>query len=164
MGGHATSGGRGVADVDMALVARIVGRAGVRCVLEEPVPGMPTILAEPRGRAGWAVRATLSAHREHAYLAWVGPNDGDGDGDGGGDGGAALCVPEPDERHLAALIVAQSLRADPAQALTVDEIDALGLGRRSLSAPSPRMQPARRARPAVRGGSPSGAARRGAGR
>jgi hypothetical protein len=53
----------------------------------------------------------------------VGPNN---------DHGSAVRVVEPDERHVAALIVAQALRAHPEEPLTIDEVEALGLGQRSF--------------------------------
>lgn len=115
------------ADLDMNLVARIVQQAGVRCVLETPDGSPATILAEPRhqgGRTHWTVRATrIDSHdRERPNHFCVGPNS---------DRSTAVPVVEHDERHLAALIVAQALRVDPAETLTFDEIEALGLGQRS---------------------------------
>jgi hypothetical protein len=113
-----------VADLDMDLVAWIVERAGVPCLLETPDDGTTTILAEPRlqnGRTHWAVRATRvrAPDRDHSDHVCVGPNN---------DRLTALRVLEPDERRLAALIVAQALRVEPEEALTFGEIEALGLG------------------------------------
>ena len=113
-----------VPDLDMDLVARIVQLAGVRCVLEKADDVTATILAEPRresGRTYWTVRATRtrSQDRDRSDRFCVGPNDATS---------TAVRVSEPDERHLAALIVAQALRAEPAETLSYDEVKALGLG------------------------------------
>ncbi len=110
--------------LDMHLVARIVQLAGVRCVLETPDGSPATLLAEPRHRSGrthWTVRATgIGAHgRDRCEHVCVGPNN---------DRSTAVRVSGPDERHLAALIVAQALRDDPEETLTRDEVAALGLG------------------------------------
>ena len=105
-------------DLDMDLVAWIVERAGVRCLLETADDGTTTILAEPLlrdGRTRWAVRAT----RVRADHVCVGPNN---------DGRPAVRVLEPDERRLAALIVAQALRVEPEEPMTFGEVEALGLG------------------------------------
>jgi hypothetical protein len=107
-------------DLDMNLVARIVQQAGVRCLHETPDDSTTAILAEPRLRNGqthWTVRATrIRAHdRDHVC---VGPNN---------DRRMAMRILGPDERHLAALIVAQALRVDPEETLTFDEVETLGL-------------------------------------
>ena len=107
----------------MKLVARIVERAGVQCVLETVDDGMTAILAEPRtmnGQTQWVVRATrIRAYGgERCNHVCVGPNS---------DSQTAIRVLEPDERHLAAIIVAQALRHKPEEMLTFAEIEALGL-------------------------------------
>jgi hypothetical protein len=108
--------------LDLHLVARIVQQAGVRCVLETPDDSPATLLAEPRhrrGRTDWTVRATgVGAHGRCDHVC-IGPNN---------DRSTAVRVSGPDERHLAALIVAQALRDDPEETLTRDEVAALGLG------------------------------------
>ena len=111
------------ADLDMNLVAWIVERAGVRCLLETPDDSTTTLLAEPRLRKGqtrWTVRATRvrASDRDRGDHVCVGPNN---------DGRTAMRVLEPDERHLAALIVAQALRVEPDETLTFGEVEALGL-------------------------------------
>lgn len=111
------------ADLDMNLVAWIVQLAGVRCSLETPDDSTTAILAEPRlqnGQMHWAVRATRirAPDRDRCDHVCVGPND---------DRRMAMRISEPDERHLAALIVAQALRVDPEETLTFDEVEALGL-------------------------------------
>jgi hypothetical protein len=110
-------------DLDMNLVAWIVERAGVRCLLETPDDSTTTLLAEPRlrkGRTHWTVRATRvrAPDRDRCDHVCVGPN---------ADGRTAMRVMEPDERHLAALIVAQALRVEPDETLTFGEVEALGL-------------------------------------
>jgi hypothetical protein len=110
--------------LDLHLVAWIVQQAGVRCVLETPAGSPATLLAEPRhhrGRTDWTVRATgIGAHgRTRCDHVCVGPNN---------DRSTTVRVSGPDERHLAALIVAQALRDDPDETLTRDEVAALGLG------------------------------------
>jgi hypothetical protein len=109
-------------DLDMDLVAWIVERAGVRCLLETSDDGTTTILAEPllrNGRTRWAVRATRVRARGRGDHVCVGPNN---------DGRPAVRVLEPDERRLAALIVAQALRVEPEEPMTFGEVEALGLG------------------------------------
>jgi hypothetical protein len=122
MTGAVAGSGRPAPPPDLALVAQIVRRAGVHCVLERPDGGAATLLAEPReagDRVHWTVRATLhDARGGRAGHACVGPNHAHG---------RAVRLRDPDERHLAALIVAQALRADPDEALTADEVDVLGL-------------------------------------
>jgi hypothetical protein len=110
-------------DLDMDLVSRIVRQAGIDCLLQSPDDRTTVILAEPRPRGGrtrFTVRATriradVHGGRDHVS---VGPNDARR---------TAMHVPEPDERHLAALILAQALRVEPDEMVTVDEIRALGL-------------------------------------
>ncbi len=111
------------ADLDMNLVAWIVQLAGVRCSLETPDDSTTAILAEPRlqnGQMHWAVRATRirAPDRDRCDHVCVGPND---------DCRIAMRIVEPDERHLAALIIAQALRVNPEETLTFDEVEALGL-------------------------------------
>ncbi|GAA5134838.1 hypothetical protein [Pseudonocardia adelaidensis] len=110
-------------DLDMNLVASIVRRAGVRCRVETPDDATTLILAEPRhlnGRMRFTVRATWArGHgRDGGDHVCVGPND---------DGGTAVRLVAPDERHLAALVVAQALRVEPEETVTPDEVAALGL-------------------------------------
>ncbi|WP_147259132.1 hypothetical protein [Pseudonocardia hierapolitana] len=108
----------------MNLVAWIVERAGVRCLIETPDDGTTTILAEPQlrnGRTHWAVRATRvrAPDPDRCDHVRVGPNN---------DSPTAMRVLDPDERRLAALIVAQALRVEPEETLTSGEVEALGLG------------------------------------
>jgi hypothetical protein len=105
--------------LDMELVARILRRAGVQCLLHAPDDRTTVLLAEPRpGDSGFAVRATLVRERGREHLS-VGPND---------TRRAALPVPKPDERRVAAFVLAQALRVEPGEPVTADEVRALGLG------------------------------------
>jgi hypothetical protein len=111
------------ADLDMSLVARIVQQAGVRCLLVTPDDSTTVILAEPRlqnGETHFTVRATrIRAHdRNRCDHLCVGPNN---------DRRGAMRILEPDERHVAALIVAQALRVNAEETVTFDEVEALGL-------------------------------------
>jgi hypothetical protein len=104
----------------MGLVARILRIAGVPCVLDIGSHA-DTILAEPRRVAGgrhWTVRVVRRRFGTHEEI-WIGPADDDGHG--------LRVRPGSDERRLAALAIAQSLRADPRSPLTAGEADAAGL-------------------------------------
>jgi hypothetical protein len=107
-------------DLDMRLVAQIVERAGVPCLLETTDERTTAILAEPRlhdGQPRWSVRATRVRGPDHDHVR-VGPD---------ADHARAVQVRRPDERRLAAYIVAQALRDRPDDVLTFAEVDALGL-------------------------------------
>ncbi|GAA1394659.1 hypothetical protein GCM10009613_43090 [Pseudonocardia kongjuensis] len=97
------------AEPDLELVASIVRRAGLDCVVEGTGPQRRLRARRPGGRgpgvsAGWTGRT-----------GWVGPD------------GARHRVPDPDPRGLAAVVVAQALHPDPARPLTHAEAGACGL-------------------------------------
>jgi len=104
---------------DLGLVAQIVRIAGVPCALDV-APGATTIWAEPRHRDGRAIGWTVRVRqRRDTGEVTMGPADGDGPG--------LRIAAGCDERELAAIVVAQSLRVDPLRPLTDGEAGAAGL-------------------------------------
>jgi hypothetical protein len=105
--------------LDLDLVAHIVRRAGLDCRID----GDPTVTVVRARRAdctssAWTVVAGVCGTGPAPPLAYVGPA-----------GSASTNVVRgPDERHLAALVVLQALRAAPHELLTHDEASASGLG------------------------------------
>ncbi|HLU54790.1 MAG TPA: hypothetical protein VKZ81_04960 [Pseudonocardia sp.] len=104
---------------DLGIVAWIVRAAGVPCALDTR-PGVRTIWAEPRGREGREPRWTVRVRqRLDSGETSVGPAHDDGP--------VIPVAPGCDERELAAIVIAQSLRVDPLQPLTGEEARAAGL-------------------------------------
>lgn len=104
--------------LDLELVAHIVRRAGLDCRVEE-ASSPRTLRARRTNRdpAPWTVTAGISRADPTTSLAFVGP------------AGSALTrlVRDPDERHLAALVVLQAHRDDPEELFSHDEASASGL-------------------------------------
>lgn len=106
------------ATLDFELVALIVRRAGLDCQVEEA--SSPPILLARRTNcdpAPWTVTAGTCLAGPTTSLVFVGP------------AGAARTrlVLDPDERHLAALVVLQAHRDDPEELFSHDEASAAGL-------------------------------------
>jgi hypothetical protein len=105
------------APVDLELVAEIVRRAGLDCRVDPPHPPGALRARRPgRDAAKWTVSAG-SCSATAVPLAFVGPTDSP----------RARLLRNPDERHLAALVVLQALREDPDELFTQDEATACGL-------------------------------------
>ena len=106
--------------LDLALVVEIARRAGIRCDLAEA--GRDTVVrAVPNvGAARWTVHAGVRPDPDggRSWELFVGPPGSE----------RFRHVRDADERHLAALLVAQALASDPTRPLADDEISALGLG------------------------------------
>ncbi|MCE3555667.1 hypothetical protein LWC33_30005 [Pseudonocardia sp. RS11V-5] len=103
------------APVDLALVAEIVRRAGLDCRVDPAPPGALRA-RRAHGPGPWTVSAG-SCREATAPLAFVGPTGSS----------RTRLLRNPDERHLAALVVLQALRPDPDEPFTHDEAAACGL-------------------------------------
>ena len=105
------------APVDLELVAKIVRRAGLDCRVDpHHSPGALRARRLDRDGAVWTVSAGRCSDTG-VPLAFVGPTASS----------RARPLRNPDERHLAALVVLQALREDPGELFTHDEATACGL-------------------------------------
>lgn len=108
------------AAVDLHLVMDIVRRTGLECEVVRRDDADLLLRARQPGSPTWTVHAGLSRRGTGGRPpgAFVGP------------AGAARVrrLHGPDERRVAALIMAQAHDADPTRALSQDTISALGLG------------------------------------
>ncbi|WP_433502605.1 hypothetical protein ACQP04_22835 [Pseudonocardia halophobica] len=102
--------------LDVELVAQIVRRAGLDCRIDGTSPFLLRARTAARDHAPWTVIAG-TCHNHPAPRAFVGPAGST----------RTRVLREPDERHLAALVVLQALRRDPHELLTHDEASASGL-------------------------------------
>jgi hypothetical protein len=102
--------------IDLDVVAQIVRRAGLDCQVS---PSSTALRARrpARGPAPWTVAAGICRGYPLTPLAFVGPTGST----------RTRLLRDPDERHLAALIVLQAHRDDPHELLTHDEASASGL-------------------------------------
>lgn len=104
------------APINLDLVAEIVRRAGLDCHVDRHSPGALRARKAGRDPAAWTVNA--GSYSDTAVsLAFVGPTSSP----------RTRLLRNPDERHLAALIVLQALRDDPEELFTYDEAIACGL-------------------------------------
>ncbi|ODU04374.1 MAG: hypothetical protein ABS81_10770 [Pseudonocardia sp. SCN 72-86] len=102
--------------IDLNLVAEIARRAGLDCRLDNQSPAAVHARRAGCGAAAWTVSAGICTDTA-VPLAFVGPTNSP----------RTRLLRNPDERHLAALIVLQALRDDPEELLTHDEAAACGL-------------------------------------
>ncbi|MEU7811181.1 hypothetical protein [Pseudonocardia sp. NPDC049154] len=112
--GYATD--RNVGKIDLHLVAQIVRRAGLDCRVDT-TPAAPTLHArKAMSDPAWTVIAG-TCNDPSTPLAFVGPTGST----------RTRLLRDPDERHLAALIVLQAFRDDPHELLTHGEATASSL-------------------------------------
>ncbi len=108
---------------DLQLVVEIVHRAGLDCELVRRQNAHPVIRARPSSSRAWTARAGLcSADPRHPAGPFVGPADSP----------QRRLLHEPDERQVAALVIAQALHPDPSTIVSSEEVSALGLDRAVL--------------------------------
>lgn len=104
--------------LDLDLVAHIVRRAGLDCRVDG-TPATAALRARRAdcGPASWTVVAGVCGAGPTTPVAFVGPTGST----------STRLVRDPDERHLAALVLLQALRDDPQEPFTHDEASASGL-------------------------------------
>ncbi|GAA4707073.1 hypothetical protein GCM10023215_54840 [Pseudonocardia yuanmonensis] len=105
-----------VGEIDLQLVAQIVRRAGLDCRVDKNPAATVLHARKAMDAPAWTVIAGTCADPS-TPLAFIGLTDSI----------RTRVVRDPDERHLAALIVLQVLRNNPHELLTYDEAAASGL-------------------------------------
>lgn len=111
---HATT--QDVGEIDLQLVAQIVRRAGLDCQVDKTHATTTLHARKAMGDPAWTVIAGISSDPS-TPLTFIGPTDST----------RTRLLRDPDERHLAALIVLQAQRDNPRELLTHDEATASGL-------------------------------------
>jgi len=105
---------------DLHLVVEIVRRAGIACEIVEQPDASPLIRARSPDSTStaWTVHAgRYPTDPDRPAGAFVGPADST----------RVRTLRDPDERRIAAHVVAQALHRDPTTVVGCDELGALGL-------------------------------------